>query len=1140
MAASSVSILDERFTHSVPAFGAGATALAGWGAEDRLKPGPQRAALLRFAPLVWASLFACAIGSAARGDERVDYVRAVKPILTARCYACHGALQQKAGLRLDTLALMKKGGDNGPVIVPGKSSDSLLLAHITASNGARRMPPSSEGEGLTRSQVALIRAWLDQGAAAPAGEKPEPDPRDHWAFRPPVRPPLPRAHGGWAGNPIDAFVAAGHARHGLAPQGPADRQLLLRRVYLDLVGLPPTRQEQADFLADQRPDAYEKVVDRLLASKLYGERWGRRWMDVWRYSDWWGLGAEVRNSQKHIWHWRDWIVESLNADKGYDQMVREMLAADELYPTDADRLRGTGFLARSYFKFNRNTWLEEVVEHTSKAFLGLTMNCTRCHDHKYDPITQQDFYRFRAFFEPYQVRTDMVAGEADFEKAGLPRVFDCNLTTPTYLFVRGDERQPRTSKPLAPGLPAILLREPLDIRPVSLPPEAHTPGLRVLVLDNHLRLAQQQIATARAALEQARKTLAEIEKKSRTVAKEAKPQANKPIVVDDFSQAKPDWWETKTGKWLYQDKKLLQQQDGPTTRAVLRLRPAVPADFQARFKFTPTGGQMWKSVGLSFDVAAGNEVLVYLSASAGGPKLQIAYKRGGDYVYPPGAALARPVKLNEPQEMVLQVRGSIVNVAVNGKHALAYRLPIPRRTGAIELITYDARAEFTAFELAGLPPGVKLVAPGTPAPAPSAPTTVEQARLAVVVAEKALAATALQPDLHRARFAADRARYAQPPAAGVKELEQQAARAERQFAVARAEEAVARAELEAALAPDRTKEGVTTKVTASRAALTAARKALEVPGESYTSLRGALKTLESNVETEASRSKPFPTTSSGRRSALARWITAADNPLTARVAVNHVWARHFGKPLVGTVFDFGRKGEPPTHPELLDWLAVELTESGWSMKHLHRLIVTSRTYRMTSSAAGRLVNRKVDPENRWYWRMNPVRMEAQVIRDSLLHLAGELGLTTGGPPIAVADQTSRRRSLYFVHSHNDHHRFLSMFDDASVLECYRRAESIIPQQALSLQNSRLALTAAEKIAARLDTPELAADAAYVRAAFELVLGCTPTTQEQAACTQALTELVALATREKRPNPAQRARATLVHALLNHNDFVTVR
>ena len=303
-------------------------------------------------------------------------------------------------------------------------------------------------------------------------------------------------------------------KRGLTPQPLADRSILLRRVYLDLIGLPPTYEQIEAARNDKSQQWYERVVDRLLASPQYGERWGRHWMDVWRYSDWWGLGAEVRNSQKHIWHWRDWIVEALNADKGYDQMLREMLAADELYPNDLDRLRASGFLARQYFRFNRNTWLEETVEHTSKAFLGLTMNCAKCHDHKYDPIAQADFYRFRAFFEPYQVRTDLMPGATTLEKDGLPRAFDCYLDAPTYRFTRGDEKRPETDRLLAPGLPRLLTWGELKISPVSLPLEAHTPGLRPFVLADQLHLAEQQIASARSAFVQAKMALTEAEKRS--------------------------------------------------------------------------------------------------------------------------------------------------------------------------------------------------------------------------------------------------------------------------------------------------------------------------------------------------------------------------------------------------------------------------------------------------------------------------------------------------------------------------------------------------------------------------------------------------------------------------------------------------
>ena len=230
------------------------------------------------------------------------------------------------------------------------------------------------------------------------------------------------------------------------------------------------------------------MVDRLLASPQYGERWGRHWMDVWRYSDWYGLGAEVRNSQPHIWHWRDWIIESLNADKGYDRMVLEMLAADEAAPDDPDALRATGFLARNWFKFNRNTWLEDTVEHTAKAFLGLTLNCAHCHDHKYDPIAQADYYRFRAFFEPHTIRTDRVPGEPDTQKDGLPRVYDCDPDAQTFLFVRGDEKRPVTDRPLAPGIPQVMEHQaPLGaIAAVPLPPRTYYPALQPFLREETL------------------------------------------------------------------------------------------------------------------------------------------------------------------------------------------------------------------------------------------------------------------------------------------------------------------------------------------------------------------------------------------------------------------------------------------------------------------------------------------------------------------------------------------------------------------------------------------------------------------------------------------------------------------------------
>ena len=368
----------------------------------------------------------CVAGEGASPGAGVDYLRDVKPVLSKRCYVCHGALKQNAGLRLDTAASIRKGGDGGPAVEPGKSDESLLVEAISGREGWK-MPPEGEGTALSTEEIKAVETWIEQGAVAPADERPMADPRKHWSFRPPVRPARAAAFrraGRLGPQPGRRVPRRRHEQRGLDPAPPAAPGVLIRRVYLDLIGLVPTPEEVRAFVADPSDRAYEEIVDRLLASPQYGERWGRHWMDVWRYSDWDGYGAEVRESQPHIWRWRDWIVESLNADKGYDRMVVEMLAADEAAPDDPAALRATGFLVRNWYKFNRNVWLDDTVEHTSKAFLGLTLNCAKCHDHKYDPIAQTEYYRFRAFFEPHTTRTDPVPGQPDTAKDGLVRVYD--------------------------------------------------------------------------------------------------------------------------------------------------------------------------------------------------------------------------------------------------------------------------------------------------------------------------------------------------------------------------------------------------------------------------------------------------------------------------------------------------------------------------------------------------------------------------------------------------------------------------------------------------------------------------------------------------------------------------------------------
>ncbi len=412
----------------------------------------------------------------------------------------------------------------------------MLVQAVDGSGDIEQMP--LEAKPLADEEIALLRKWV--AAGAPAADEPLPeDPAAHWSFQKPVRPPLPEVtRAAWSLHPIDRFLAAAHERHSLQPAPPADKSLLLRRVSLDLIGLPPTADELRDFLADTSPDAYEKVVDRLLASPQYGERWGRHWMDVWRYSDWDGYGKEVRESKPHIWRWRDWIVESLNADKPYDEMIEEMLAADELAPLDESARRATGFLVRNWYRYNRNVWLDNTVEHTAKAFLGITLNCARCHDHMYDPILQTEYYQFRAFFEPYDVRTDRVPGESDTDRDGLVRVFDADAERPTYLFVRGNEAKPEKDTPLAPGVPRALAGDALEIEAVTLPPEAAYPGLRAFVQQESLAAATAALEKAEQAMSQASATLAEARKQAADrVAAGSQPSASEQPAAGNGSEA---------------------------------------------------------------------------------------------------------------------------------------------------------------------------------------------------------------------------------------------------------------------------------------------------------------------------------------------------------------------------------------------------------------------------------------------------------------------------------------------------------------------------------------------------------------------------------------------------------------------------
>ncbi len=664
-------------------------------------------------------------------------------------------------------------------------------------------------------------------------------------------------------------------------------------------------------------------------------------MDIWRYSDWYGLGDQLRNSQKHLWHWRDWIIAGINRDMGYDRMILEMIAGDELAPEDPDVLAATGFLARNYYLFNRTTWLDNTIEHTSKAFLGLTINCAKCHDHKYDPITQLDYYRFRAIFEPHQVRLDPVPGVTELESDGLPRVFDDKPTIKTYLHVRGDPNQPDTDNVIAPGVPGILAEFAPQIEAIELPSFAYAPGTRDHVRRDHLAAAEKAVRSAESDLQNATQSISS---------------------VQDGSQS------------------------------------------------SQNGSQSSESPAKSSEIVAAQDL------------------------------------------------------------------------AAAEAKLCAARADLVALQ-------------------------------ATMEADESMVAHPLDSALRReATLQAAR-----------RQAEAQVARGQYRLLVDAADDA---------------------KVKAAKGQIKSAQKALaslenQTEDITYESLRGSRKALESPADKEPDYPAMYPRQSTGRRLALARWMTSPEQPLTARVAVNHVWLRHFGSPLVESVFDFGLRSPRPEHAELLDLLAAELMESGWSLKHLHRLIVTSEAYRRDSSeldADPRCM--ELDGGNASYWRMNPRRMESQVVRDALLALAGQLDRTIGGPSLAH-DHSPYRRSLYLRHSPDQQDKFLEMFDDADVLSCYRRSESIVPQQALALANSQLSISMAQRIADTIFSAIVQQDdRTFVKKAFQTVLARRATEEELEECVRFLEQLDR-ETESTNRDPA-RNRGRLVHAILNHNDFITIR
>jgi hypothetical protein len=724
----------------------------------------------------------------------------IRPILVRRCQECHGAERQKSGLRLDSAAHFARGGGSGALLTPGRPpADSLLIQAIRRTDPDLAMPPD---EPLPAAEVALLEAWVAAGAPWPehpaggaTGERDEhgftAEQRGFWSFQPladPAPPPVAGAAAGWVRGELDRFIAAKHAELGLAPAPEAGRAEFARRVHFGLHGLPPSAEAVAAFVADPRPDAVERLIDALLASPRYGERWAQHWLDLVRYADSDGYRGDFLRPA--AWRYRDWVVRSLNADKPYDRFVREQLAGDELAPGDPEVMLGTSYLRNGIYEWNQrdvrgqaDLIVDDITANVGEVFLGLSYQCARCHDHKFDPILQRDYFGLRAFFEGVTWRGDL-----------------------------------------------------------------------------KLATAAEQAAHAR-------------------------------------RQAA---WEEATR-----------------------------------------------------DVRAEIEALVGAERDR---LVRRAHERFTDDIQ---AMLTTPPERRRPLEHVL---------ATLAHRQLEYE--VERYEPQKALRTPEAKARYAELQLA-----LARFDHLRPEPLPEAFVATD-------------AGPEAPPTLLRGRRGGERV-----------------------------------------IAP------------------------------------GFLTILEPG----APEIRPLPH-STGRRSALAAWVTRPDHPLATRTIVNRVWQHHFGRGLAGTPNDLGKLGERPTHPELLDWLARRFVASGWSLKSLHREILLSATYRQTARISPGEVAARVDPANRYLWRFQPRRLDAEQARDAMLAVSGELDLAAGGPPTDA--QLSARRALYTTRRRNAPNEFLRVMDaPAGFSSSAERQVTSTPLQALLFANGDWPLARARRIGETAAGPE---------------------------------------------------------------------
>jgi mono/diheme cytochrome c family protein len=959
----------------------------------------------------------------AAADRGVEFVRDVKPILVKSCLACHGPDRQEGGLRLDGKIAAMQGGESGPAILPGESAKSRMIHLVSGMEKGLVMP--KKGERLTSEQIGILRAWIDQGAVWPdgVGLGRGSDKADLWTFQPTTKPTPPAVKNEkWVRNPVDRFILAKLDQEKLSLSPEADRGTLIRRLSFDLIGLPPSPEAVRQFVEDSDPQCYEKLVDLLLASPRYGERWARHWLDVVHFGE--THGYDKDKPRRNAWPYRDYVIRSFNDDKPYSRFVQEQLAGDVLFPDEPDGVVATGFIAAGPWDYVGHVELPESktdgliaryndrddqVMTTMSTFQSLTVHCARCHDHKFDPISQREYYALQAVF-------------AGVDRA--ERVFDSDPTTHSCRRRLLEEKNGVEEKF------AALTNEMSNITN----PEIERLGVR---------------------LAEASKLLASLPKPG----EEKKSPSNGYHSEIASSPETLKWVEVDLGRMMEVDE--------------VRLVPARPTDFAD----TPGFG-----FPLRFRVTV-SEASGDTDAHTLADHSQQDYPNPGDtsVVLRSQGLKARYVRITATR---LWERTKDYVFALGELQVFCGGTNMARGTAVTALDSIEAGLWAKAFLVDGYDSRSRLESVVTSEAEPNRRKKLE-AEVNALTADRRRQVLALMEEPMRADWTAVTNR--------LEELN-------RQLATLPPPQKVY------AAANSFPPEGSFVPPKDPRPVHHLRRGDVKQPGELMTP--GALSCvpgMAADLRVEEAR------TEGNRRAALARWLTDPQNQLTRRSIVNRIWHYHFGRGIVETPNDFGHMGGRPSHPELLDWLAFWFQENGESFKKLHRLIVTSATYRQSSAPDAH--KESVDGDNHWLSRMNRKRLDAESIHDAMLSVGGALDLTMGGPseqqfffkddhsPVYdyarydLESPGSDRRSIYryIVRSVTD--PFMDTLDcpDPSVL-ADRRTVTTTALQALTLLNNPFVLKQSQRLAQRVlnaaSTPE-----ARVEAACWLAWNRPPTKEE---------------------------------------------